>query len=151
MVSIRTAVVDDTALLSDLAIRSKGYWGYDRAFLDACRDELAVDAARLRREIVRVAETEAGVVGFSSLTIDGDRAELVALFVDPDHVGTGIGGALLDDAIVIARSRGVHRLRIESDPHAADWYKRRGAVVVGRVPSLSIPDRTLPLLELPLV
>jgi len=150
MLSIRAATGDDAPLLSDLAIRSKGFWGYDDAFVEACRDELRVDAERLEREIVRVAVSDGQIAGFASVDFNGERCELMTLFVEPEHIGTGVGSALLRDAAVVALSHGCRRLRIESDPFAEDWYKRRGAEVIGGAPSLSIPGRTLPLLDLPL-
>ena len=48
MTAAANAVVDgtaqDAAALSELALRSKGYWGYDATFLEACRDELTLTA-----------------------------------------------------------------------------------------------------------
>lgn len=148
MLSIRAATSDDAPLLSDLALRSKGHWGYDDAFLEACRDELRVDLERLEREIVRVAEADGEIAGFASVDFNGESCELMTMFVEPGHIGTGVSSALLEDVANIARLRGFDRLRIESDPFAEDWYKRRGAILIGRTPSLSIPDRTLPLLDL---
>lgn len=145
---IRSARRDETELLSDLALRSKGYWGYDSDFLEACRDELTVDPGRLDTESVWVACQNDVVVGFSALRVDAGEGELTDLFVDPDHVGTGVGRALWDHTVEQARLRRVVRLRIEADPHAEEWYLRRGAVRIGETPSGSIPGRDLPLLEL---
>jgi len=39
---IRDAVPDEAVLLSDLAMRSKAYWGYSIEFMEACRQELTV-------------------------------------------------------------------------------------------------------------
>ena len=46
---------DEAAALSGLALRSKGYWGYDAAFLDACRAELTLtpDQAAAARVVER--------------------------------------------------------------------------------------------------
>jgi hypothetical protein len=44
---IRPASPDEAALISSLAIRSKGHWGYSAEFLDACRDELTYTAAQI--------------------------------------------------------------------------------------------------------
>ncbi|MGI5472915.1 hypothetical protein [Streptomyces sp. CA-132043] len=43
-VLIRPAFATEAETLSDLALRSKAHWGYDTAFLGACRDELTVGA-----------------------------------------------------------------------------------------------------------
>ena len=41
-VTMRPAAPSQAAFLSDLALRSKACWGYDPAFLSACRDELTI-------------------------------------------------------------------------------------------------------------
>lgn len=146
-VSIRLAREEETGLLSELAMRSKGYWGYDAAFLEACRDELTVSSGRLAAGTVWVAYRGDEILGFSALGGEGDDVELTDLFVDPDHIGQGVGRALWDHTVEEGRRRGIARFRIEADPHAEAWYLRRGSVRVGEVPSGSIPGRMLPLLR----
>ena len=41
---VRPGHPGEAAILSDLALRSKSYWGYDADFLEACRDELGLQA-----------------------------------------------------------------------------------------------------------
>ena len=142
----------EAAALSALALRSKGYWGYDVAFLDACRAELTLtpDQAAAAR-VVRGADGT--VRGFHLLGPDPDgdpgSGELLMLFVDPTEIGRGIGRALLEDAVRYAARRGCSTLRVESDPGAEAFYVAHGARRVGTVPSGSVPGRELPLLELP--
>jgi ribosomal protein S18 acetylase RimI-like enzyme len=147
MVDIRLARKDEVRLLSELAMRSKGHWGYDAAFLEACRAELTITPARIDRENVWVAVEAGEVIGFSSLLVEGDDAELTDLFVDPGHIGSGVGRALWDRMVATGQEKGVTRMRIEADPYAEPWYLKRGAVRVGEAPSGSIPGRMLPLLE----
>jgi N-acetylglutamate synthase-like GNAT family acetyltransferase len=147
MVDIRPASKDEVGMLSELALRSKGHWGYDAAFLEACRAELTITPARIDRETVWVAVEAGEVVGFCSLLVEGENAELTDLFVDPVRIGSGVGQALWDRSVATSREKGATRIRIESDPHAEQWYLKRGAVRVGEAPSGSIPGRVLPLLE----
>ena len=148
IISIRPARLEELGALSDLALRSKGYWGYDADFLESCRAELTLTEGRLQAETIRVAEKESVLLGFHSVFVNREEAELMGLFVDPEHIGLGVGRALWDDALEIASRRGTTRLRIEADPNAEAWYRRRGAMRVGQTPSGSITGRTLPLLEL---
>jgi GNAT superfamily N-acetyltransferase len=141
---------DEAAALSALALRSKGYWGYDAAFLDACRAELTVTPDQAAR--ARVVRDAGGIVrGFHLLAPDPDggagRGELLMLFVDPSAIGSGIGRALLEDAVRYAAHRGWSALRIESDPGAEGFYVAHGARRVGMAASGSVPGRELPLLE----
>jgi hypothetical protein len=50
----------------------------------------------------------------------------------------------------VARESGFRSLEVHSDPHAVEFYRRRGARLVGTIPSGSIPGRVLPLLRIDL-
>ena len=67
--------------------------------------------------------------------------------VEPRHIRSGVGRALLAHAIAEARRRGAERLTILADPNAAGFYERNGAVRIGEAPSDAVPGRVLPLYE----
>jgi GNAT superfamily N-acetyltransferase len=145
---IRRAGADEVEELSELALRSKAHWGYDDDFIEACRVELTVrvEDVALHRLTVAEDETTHRVVGFYGLTgTTSDDAELSALFVEPDVIGTRVGRLLFDDALHVAGQEGFERLRIEADPFAAAFYEHVGAVRAGSVMSHSIAGRELPL------
>ncbi len=142
---VRAAQAGEEAALTELALRSKAHWGYDAAFLEACRPELTVTSEQVAAGQVWVAQ-DSSVVGMSVL--DLDAAELVALFVEPAAIGTGAGRALLIAACERAATAGLATLEIESDPHAETFYLAHGARRVGERSSSST-GRRLPLLELP--
>jgi len=142
---IRDAAPADCDALSSLAFVSKAHWGYDDAFMDACRAELTITRADLETARVRVA-VDTRVDGFHGVR----NGELVWMFVAPDAIGRGIGRTLLLDACAVARAAGNEVLRIEADPHAAAFYEHLGARRVGEVASASIAGRVLPLYEMAL-
>ncbi len=141
---LRQAVAGEEEALSELVMRSKAHWGYDAAFLEACREELRVTPEEIAGGQVTVAEDDR-VLGMSIL--DLEAAELVSLFVDPEAIGTGVGRALLDAARERAAAAGVAELTIESDPFAEPFYLLHGARRVGERVSRST-GRALPLLVL---
>jgi N-acetylglutamate synthase-like GNAT family acetyltransferase len=147
-VLIRPAVGHEAELLTELAVRSKGHWGYDGAFLAACRDELTVTPADCDGFRVMVAENDDIVLGFYQLAGESRTGELVALFVDPPAIGSGIGGRLLAHALKRARELGMRSLIIDADPCAEPFYIRAGARRIGAVPSGSIEGRVIPQLEI---
>ncbi|MDH4075211.1 MAG: GNAT family N-acetyltransferase [Acidimicrobiia bacterium] len=151
-VLLRPAVEVELVELSALALRSKGYWGYDADLLEACRQELTITPDRLAREVITVATDGLGgaTLGYSALALDQPTAGLADLFVEPVAIGSGVGALLLARAQSDARAAGACSLRIEADPYAAAWYRRRGARDIGTVPSGSIAGRVLPLLEIDL-
>lgn len=140
---IRDARARDCDALSALAFASKAHWGYDDAFMEACREELTVRPSDLQRVRVRVA-ADAGIVGFHGV----EHRDLLWFFVAPEAMGKGVGRALFADACALARNTGIATLRIEADPHAAGFYERMAAHKVGEVPSGSVPGRVLPLFEI---
>lgn len=141
---------DEARLLSDLALRSKGHWGYDADFLDACREELTLTPDAAAEAVT--AEVRGDVVAFHLLeeldAPDAGRGRLAMLFVDPAAIGSGIGPLLYGDAVAKARARGWRSLVLDADPGAEPFYLRMGARRVGEVPSGSIPGRVLPVLEI---
>lgn len=145
---IRPALPGEAAALSALAVRSKAHWGYDEAFLDACRDELATTADECDGIHVQVAERDGAPIGYYKLAGQPPVGELADLFIDPPAIGSGAGARLLRHAIELGRSLSLHILTIDADPNAEAFYRRAGAVRVGSVASGSIPDRELPRLEL---
>ncbi|MER7330463.1 MULTISPECIES: GNAT family N-acetyltransferase [unclassified Micromonospora] len=135
-------------MLSALALRSKGHWGYDQAFLDACRAELTFQPEDVRARRVAVADSAGGILGFYSLDGEPPSGELGNMWVEPDSIGSGVGRRLWHHAMQSARMAGFTSLRIEADPFAEGFYLAMGAERVGETPSGSIPGRALPLLQM---
>jgi GNAT superfamily N-acetyltransferase len=146
-IQLRAARTDEADLLGDLALRSKGHWGYDRSFLDACRTELSFRPDELGARRVVVAESAGQVLGFYSLDGEPPSGELGNMWIEPHSIGTGVGRRLWDHAIQTAQTAGFTMLRIGADPFAEGFYLAMGAERVGETPSSSIPGRILPLLE----
>jgi N-acetylglutamate synthase-like GNAT family acetyltransferase len=138
-ITLRRAEPPECEALSELALRSKAYWGYDTAFLEACRSELSIEAADVERLRVTVAEESAEIVGFYALGGAPPEGELMFLFVEPARIGAGIGRILWQHCLVTAARGGLSRIRIESDPFADGFYVAMGATRVGEAASRSIP------------
>ncbi|MGH3503844.1 MAG: GNAT family N-acetyltransferase [Nocardioidaceae bacterium] len=145
-VKLRPADPDDADTLSGLALRSKGHWGYDQQFLEACREELTVSPARCDGQNVYVAEREGDLVGFFELGGKPPAGTLDKLYVAPCAIGSGVGTVLLASARRIALGAGFEWLTIDADPNAKGFYARSGARLVGSTESGSIAGRQLPQL-----
>ena len=141
---IRRAEPSDAAALTALALRSKAFWGYDAAFMAACRAELTVAAADVRAHPTFVLEAAGRTLGFYQLRRDGTAAEVRLFFVAPEAVRGGIGRRLWTHLEETARALGALRLEVDSDPHAGGFYCAMGMRRAGQVHSGSIAGRTLP-------
>ena len=145
---LRPARSDEVASISDLCLRSKAVWGYDAAFLEACRPSLTLTAEDLSTSHVQVAEQNGALVGVAQIVIEGETAALDKLFVEPARLRTGAGKRLFQWARDMALRAGASRLLIDADPGAAGFYRRMGAVEAGLTPSEVFPGRMIPRLSL---
>jgi GNAT superfamily N-acetyltransferase len=146
-IRLRRARPGDAALLSELAVRSKGHWGYDQMFLDSCRAELTIRPDEVSGRRIVVAEAAGQILGFYSVDGHPPVGELGNMWVEPGWIGTGVGRRLWQHAMTTARKAGFVALRIGADPGAEGFYRAMGAQRIGVQPSGSIPGRVLPLLQ----
>lgn len=144
---LRPARPGEAGLLTDLALRSKAHWGYDAAFMASCREELRIRPDDVVPRRLTVAERDGVVVGLYAIDGGPPVAELGQMFVDPGHIGCGVGSELWRHAVRAAAALGIRTLTVDADPFAEGFYLAMGAVRVGHVPSGSIPGRELPRLE----
>lgn len=149
---IRYAKPQEALLLSALALRSKGHWGYEADFLASCKEELSYNESQLSSPAYcfKVLElSRQNIIGFFALNfLDSDSPELEALFIEPDFIGQGWGKQLLRAAIAEASEHQAKCIKLQGDPFAENFYLANGAVKVGETESQSIPGRFLPLLEI---
>jgi len=151
---IRLARVEEAAALSDLCFRSKAVWGYDPEFMALMPAALEVVPEHVAAGDVWIATGVDGEIAGVVALAPGDAPDtlnLNKLFVEPRHIRSGVGRALLAHAVAEARQRGSERLTILADPNAADFYERNDAVRIGEAPSDAVPGRLLPLYELRLI
>ena len=141
---IRRAAAADAAALTRLALTSKAVWGYDAAFMAACRAELTVRPESIRRDPTYLVEADGRVLGFYQLRIDGALGDVFMIFVAPEAMCSGIGRRLWAHLEDTARAMGATRLTVDSDPHAEGFYAAMGMRRRGQALSGSIPGRMLP-------
>jgi GNAT superfamily N-acetyltransferase len=147
MLTLRNPRPDEAAVLTDLCLRSKAVWGYDEAFMQACRDELTFTAKLIQSSRLQIAQVDGCLIGVTQVTLKGRVAELDKLFVEPPWLRSGAGRRLFGWAKTMASEAGAVTLIIEADPDAAGFYRRMGAVDDGLTPG-SIPGRLIPKLKL---
>jgi len=115
-VQLRPGRPEEAAALTGLALRSKAHWGYDEAFLAACRDELTVTPGDTAGGRTAVAEEAGRVLGFTTLSGEPPEGALAMMFVEPDAIGRGVGRLLFEHTMARARRLGFDALTIDADP-----------------------------------
>ena len=148
--NIRKATIDEAGYLSELSFRSKAYWGYSEAFMEACRKDSTILPEDILSSIIFVLEDEKVIKGFIGLEIEDDSCLLSNLFIDPNEIGKGYGRRLWQYMLEVAKELNAHSILIHSDPYAEDFYLAMGARRIGEIESTVFEGRKLPLLEIPI-
>ncbi len=91
---IRRALPGEAAYLSALALRSKALWGYDAAFMEACRGPLTVDPEAIAKCPFYVLDEGGTITGFYGLSGQPPRGEIGFLFVEPEECSQWSGAAI---------------------------------------------------------
>lgn len=144
IVILRPPISSECESLTALCLRSKAYWGYDAAFMDACKEELTLTDIILQTSELIVAEVDGVILGLAQLDVSPPVGVLEKLFVEPGAIGKGVGKHLFRWAVTKASELGVNRFTLDGDPNAVPFYLHMGAIQIGSSPSGSIPGRFLP-------
>lgn len=75
-----------------------------------------------------IAEEDGKVLGYGIL--DRQSGEVIALFVEPAHLGRGLGKQLMAGLQAIAEEEHFTRLYLYSSLNAADFYRAMGFVAI---------------------
>ena len=127
---IRNAEPSEVDVLEDVLRRASLVWDEYREDLLAHLEVIEVPLHDIEAGNVRVATGSLRVLGFASL-VPGRAAgagELDGLFVDPAFMRRGIGRALVNDALALARSRGCQRIEVTANPRALEFYVKMGFI-----------------------
>ena len=80
------------------------------------------DVPAFRKEICTIVATEDGrIVGFAEIFIDTGVAHVENIIVHAEERGRRVGASLLAKAEETAKSRGVHKMKVET---GAEWRAR---------------------------
>lgn len=133
--------------LTNIALKSKAYWGYSNELIESWRDDLTVTSEMFQIcSIFKFCEGNK-IAGFYILNPPKDNsAELEMLFVLPEFIGKGIGKQLTQHAFKEAVKLNVASMTLLADPYAVDFYKSQGFYQIDKKES-SISGRFLPIMQ----
>jgi len=137
--------------MPEFAVRSAD-WSRDQSKLKAIRFEVFCVEQRVPEELEwdgidgeclhAIAEDGAGrPVGCGRLLPDGHIGRMAVLAA---WRGKGVGSALLDHVVALARARGDAKAMLNAQTHALPFYERHGFVAVGEpFDEAGIPHRAM--------
>lgn len=148
---IISATISDAKTLTQIALKSKAFWGYSEAQIENWREELTVSEQMIQEMNVFKFVSNQKPVGFYILNQPKEETiELEFLFVLPNSIGKGIGNQLLQHSFEKAKILGAKTMQLLADPNAAPFYKSKGFIIIDEIQS-SIFNRFLPLMKKDLV
>lgn len=125
--TIRPGRPEEGHLLKEIAIASKGFWGYEPAKVREWANRGDFTAERLAELTVFVAESAGRPIAWSSVIDKDERAWLEDLWVEPGWIGKGVGSALFRHSAAHAKQLGAAGLEWEAEPNALGFYEKLGA------------------------
>jgi GNAT superfamily N-acetyltransferase len=130
-VTIRQAKATEAVALETLQRRASDVWAAYRAQLAAHPDAIELPQAFIDAGWVRVAIADGDTpIGFAVVVPEhGGSHELDGLFVEPAHMGRGVGRALVEDAAARAAATGARSIEVIAGP-AQGFYERLGFGVI---------------------
>jgi GNAT superfamily N-acetyltransferase len=125
-VVIRQGRVDEGARLKEIAIASKGFWGYEPERVREWADQGDFTPDALQKLALFVAEAGGRTIAWASIEPRGESAWLADLWVEPEWIGKGIGARLFRVAAEHAQRTGAAAMEWEAEPNAIGFYEKMG-------------------------
>ncbi len=141
------AEISDAKKLTEIALKSKAFWGYSDELIESWRSDLTITSTMILNCDIFKFLIEGEVVGFYVLNLPKENTiELEMLFVLPNFIGKGIGKKLLQHSIEKAIQFNVKSMTSLADPNAVPFYMSNGFYEIDKKES-SIAGRFLPLMQ----
>lgn len=135
--TIIRALPADSEQLSEIAYAAKGHWGYPDFWMAEWREEFRITTPYIQdnavyKTVVMLADGKPDIAGFYALAALNAEQVLDHLWIRPQFMGKGIGRALFDHAVQMARYRGANQIVFDADPNAEGFYLHIGAQRIGQ-------------------
>jgi GNAT superfamily N-acetyltransferase len=122
MIEIIRAQPQGAALLKEIAVAAKGYWGYPDHLMAKFAQSPIITPESIVADTVFIAQVDAVTVGWYRLLTGAETTILDDLWVLPACMGRGVGRTLFTHAVEQARGQGAQAIELEADPNAAPFY-----------------------------
>jgi len=131
MLQIVRANPEDSEELKQIAILSKGFWGYSEDLMSQWAHSPIITPKSITYATVYKAVVDTSTVGWYRLWDNAKIATLDDLWILPAFMGQGIGRSLFQHAVSQARSFGALSIELDADPHALAFYEHMGCYKIG--------------------
>lgn len=146
MINIRNAELNEFKILTDIAIRSEAYWGYDSKYMKKFKDYYSITEDFIIKNSVVLIENDKDIIGFYGMTGVSETSSLEYFFIEPKYIGQGYGKLLWDYLIKECKFTGIKEICFVTSTQARDFYIKMGAIPCEEIESLLKKGRMIPKL-----
>lgn len=146
MKSITRAETKDALILTNIAIRSEAYWGYNFEFMEKFKSVYKISEDFIENNPTYIIIDEDIIVGFYGILINESEISLEYLFIEPQYIGKGYGKMLWNHMISECKVLNIKEFMLVTSQQAKEFYIKLGAKICGEVDSLVIKGRKVPKL-----
>ncbi|MGH4123474.1 MAG: GNAT family N-acetyltransferase [Clostridium sp.] len=146
LLNLRSAKAEEYEILTNIAIRSELYWGYDCDYIEEFKSVYKVTEEFINNNSTFVIEKAENIIGFYGVLVENNETYLEYLFVEPEYINKGYGKLLWNHMVENCDKNGIKGFSIVTSPQAKEFYIKMGAMQVGEVESLVKKGRKIPLL-----
>lgn len=147
MLYIRPAEISEAEGLTELAVKSEAYWGYDQDFMRKFQEIYKITEDFLIKNSTFVAAEGDIIIGFYSVSIDEEEVSIEYFYIDPQCIGKGYGRIMCEHMKDFCREKGLKEIYLVTSPQAKSFYEKMGAVYIGETESLLKKGRSIPKLK----
>lgn len=147
MYYIRSAKKDDVDELNRIAYESEAYWGYDMEYMKRFEGVYRVTEDYIITNPTFVFIESNLIIGFYSLLVHDEKAELELFYIKPQYIGKGYGKEMWNHLIDYCKRMDIKFFYLVTSPQAKGFYEKMGAVVIDEVDSLLREGRKIPRLK----
>ncbi len=139
-INFQPAMPHHAELLTKLSLDSNAHWNYRNVPQKIVNQVLSVTKEHIRSDTIRLMVENHEIIGFFGLRNQENKYlktvnQLSFLFLKKDRIGKGYGRILFQEAMRVAKEElGWQAILWESDPFAANFYRKMGARQIGAGP-----------------
>lgn len=146
MLNIRSVRINEAEILTNIAIKSEAYWGYDFEYMEKFKKIYKVTKEFISNNPTFIIEDDDNIVGFYGILNEKNETALEYFFIEPNFIGKGYGKVLWSHMINNCKCIRIKEFEIVTSPEAKEFYIKMGAVQIGEIESLVKKGRKIPQL-----
>ncbi len=147
MICIRPAEKNESGELTELAIKSEAYWGYESDMMEKFKEIYKITEEFLSQHTTFVLSDDDRIIGFYALLISQPENSLESFYIDSKSIGKGYGKVMCEHMKNYCKSTGIKEISLVTSPQVKKFYEKMGAVYVTEVDSLIKKGRIIPKLK----